>query len=250
MKTTRYAPLRITVLIAVCLLAPALPAADPQAKPAPQGATSKPSDTAKPDAGAGTKLADDWESLFDGKSLDGWQKTDFIGKGTVEVRDGAIRLGAGRDLTGVHKTEPPYRMDYEVALDAMRADGADFFCGLTLPVGTNCCTLIVGGWGGSLVGISSLDGMDASENETSTSRSFENNRWYHIRARVTPHKIECWIDQEKVIDVTTTGKRIGMRFGEIESSAPFGIASYNTTALLKNIRVRAVDGPDTPPRKD
>lgn len=242
MKTIRHTLLFVTALFAACLIAPASRAADPQAKPA------KPA--TKPAAKADAKAADEWESVFDGKSLDGWQKTDFIGKGKIEVKDGAIRLGAGRDLTGVHKTEPPYRMDYEIALDTMRADGADFFCGMTFPVGTNCCTLIVGGWGGSLVGISSLDGMDASENESSTSKNFENNRWYHIRARVTPHKIECWIDAEKVIDVTTTGKRIGMRFGEIESSAPFGIASYNTTAVLKNIRVKPVDGPDTPPRKD
>ncbi|MBI5393956.1 MAG: DUF1080 domain-containing protein [Verrucomicrobia bacterium] len=253
MKTTRQNRIFISALLTTCMIAPALRAAEPQTKPAAPapGAKAEPAKpAAKPAAKAEAKSGDEWESLFDGKSLEGWKKTDFIGKGKVEAKDGAIHLGKGNDLTGVHMTEPPYRMDYELAVDAMRTGGGDFFCGLTFPVGTNCCTLIVGGWGGSLVGISSLDGMDASENESSTSKNFENNRWYHIRARVTPHKIECWIDKEKVIDVTTTGKRIGMRFGEIESSMPFGIATYNTAAALKNIRARPVDGPDTPPRKD
>ncbi len=249
MKTIHRALIFTFASLAACLIVPAPRAADPQAKPAAPKSGAK-CEPAKPAAKAAAKDGDEWESVFDGKSLDGWQKTDFIGKGKIEVKDGAICLGVGNDLTGVHKAEPPYRMDYEVALDAMRAKGGDFFCGMTFPVGANCCTLIVGGWGGSLVGISSLDGMDASENESSASKNFENNHWYHIRARVTPHKIECWIDAEKVIDVTTTGKRIGMRFGEIESSAPFGIASYNTAAVLKNIRVKPVDGPDTPPRKD
>lgn len=45
---------------------------------------------------------------------------------------------------------------------------SEFFCGLTVPVrtGTECVSLIVGGWGGSLVGISSIDGLDASETST------------------------------------------------------------------------------------
>ncbi len=92
-------------------------------------------------------------------------------------------------------------MNYEVALDAMRVMGSDFFCGLTVPVGTNFCSLIVGGWGGSLVGISSLDGMDASENETTKFVSFESGRWYRIRLRVTEKKIEGWIDKDKLVDV-------------------------------------------------
>ena len=56
--------------------------------------------------------------------------------------------------------------DYEVTLEAMRVDGNDFFCGMTFPAGKDPCTLIVGGWGGTVVGLSSINGMDASENET------------------------------------------------------------------------------------
>ena len=79
----------------------------------------------------------------------------------------------GDPFTGINWTNDFPKMNYEVALDAMRVMGSDFFCGLTVPVGDTFCSLIVGGWGGSLVGISSLDGMDASENETTKFISFE-----------------------------------------------------------------------------
>jgi hypothetical protein len=131
-------------------------------------------------------------------------------------------------------------MNYEVALDAMRLTGSDFFCGLTVPVGTNCCSLIVGGWGGSLVGISSLDGMDASENETTKFTNFETGRWYRIRLRVREKRIQAWIDKEKVVDVDTTDKRIAVRPGDIELSQPFGIAAWQTSSALREIKFRRV----------
>src|SRR5207253_11211874 len=100
-------------------------------------------------------------------------------------------------FTGINYTSEVPRMNYEVALDAMRVMCSDFFCGLTVPVGETFCSLIVGGWGGSLVGISSFDGMDASENETTKFMNIENGRWYRIRLRVTKDKIQAWIDKEK-----------------------------------------------------
>jgi len=96
------------------------------------------------------------------------------------------------------------------------------------------------------VGISSLDHMDASENETTHYKSFEQNRWYRIRLRITERRIEAWIDQEKVVNVDTTERRISLRPGDIELSKPFGIASWQTTAALREIRIRRVDGPADP----
>ena len=87
----------------------------------------------------------------------------------------------------------------------------------------------MGGWGGSLVGISSLDGMDASENETTKFVSFETGRWYRIRLRVTEKKIQAWIDKEKLVDVDTAEQKISVRPGDIEMSKPFGLAAWQTT---------------------
>ena len=186
---------------------------------------------------------DGWEGMFDGQTLSGWRETKFAGHGEVRCQDGVIVLSMGDPFTGINWTNDFPTMNYEVALDAMRVMGSDFFCGLTMPVGTNFCSLIVGGWGGSLAGISSLDGMDASENETTKFTSFESGRWYRIRLRVTENKLEGWIDKDKLINVVTTGKRISVRAGDIELSEPFGLAAWQTTAALREIKFRRVTGP-------
>src|SRR5687768_11574178 len=164
-----------------------------------------------------------WRPLFNGRSLEGWKVNDFAGAGEVKVQEGKIVIGSGVALTGLKRTEPPLKTNYEVSLDAMKVEGDDFFCGLTFPVKDSHATLIIGGWGGSLVGFSSIDGMDASENEFTQYARFDRNKWYNIRLRVTDSKIQAWIDNERMIDADIRDRKISMRAGEIEDSAPFGI---------------------------
>ena len=180
----------------------------------------------------------EWKPIFDGKTLAGWKVTEFGGGGEVAVKDGQLMLPAGNDLTGVNFTGAMPKMNYELVLEAQRVDGSDFFCGLTFPYGEASCTFVVGGWGGSLVGLSSINGDDASENETTKFKKIEKGRWYKIRVRVTAAKIEAWIDDEQMLDVTTKGKKIAMRAGEIELSKPCGIATFRTQAALREIRLR------------
>jgi hypothetical protein len=220
--------------------APAAPDAKPGAAPAASDA--KPAATpAAPDArpaSAKPAAPADWISLFDGKSMGKWQVTKFGGEGEVSVSDGRLLLGSGNDMTGITWSgEPPATMDYEIALEAMRVDGNDFFCGLTFPVGKDACSLILGGWSGSVTGLSSLNGFDASENETTRAVHYDHKRWYDVRVRVTREKIEAWIDNEQIVDVTTTDKKIGVRI-EVELSRPMGIATWRTTGAVRNIRLR------------
>jgi sugar phosphate isomerase/epimerase len=179
-----------------------------------------------------------WMPLFDGKTLAGWKETNFSGQGEVKVVDGAMILDMGGDLTGVNYTGEAPRQNYEIALEAQRMEGSDFFCGLTFPVGEKSATLVVGGWGGGLVGVSSIDGSDASENETTQFMKFDKGRWYRLRVRVTPERLETWIDDEQMAKVDLAGKTIDMRAGEIELSAPFGIATYRTRGALRDIKLR------------
>jgi len=181
-----------------------------------------------------------WVVLFDGRTLGGWRPSDFGGmpEQEVHVRNGCIELDFGAaDLSGVTWTGNVPRLDYEIELEACRLAGNDFFCGLTFPYKDACCTLIVGGWGGSLVGLSSFDGLDASENETTRTMKFENGVWYHIRLRVRENRIEAWIGGRKVVDARPGGRKVAVR-GEVESSRPLGIAAWNTRAALRNIRIR------------
>ena len=180
----------------------------------------------------------EWTPLFDGKTLGKWKATDFAGHADVSVKDGVILLPQGGDMTGINLEAAPATMGYEIELQAKRTEGDDFFCGLTFPVGEKFLTLIVGGWGGSVVGISNINGENASENETTQFRKFEKEHWYLIRLRVTKEKIEAWIDKDQLVDLETEGKQLEMRIGEIESSKPFGIATWRTAGALKEIRWR------------
>lgn len=182
-----------------------------------------------------------WKSLFDGKNLKPWTVTDFAGHGDVEVVDGNLVIGMGAMLSGVNGPTNLFKTNYELVLDAKRTMGSDFFCGLTFPVGNDCCSLIVGGWGGGVVGISSLDDMDASMNETTLYLNFKQDQWYRIRVRVTLERIDAWIGERQVAEVRIEDHKITVRPGEIEMSQPFGIATYMTTAAIRNIQWRSLD---------
>ncbi len=179
--------------------------------------------------------------LFDGKSLGDWEKVDVGGSGDVRVEDGEMIIGQGEGVSGcVYKKAKDLPLqNYELSLDAMRVAGGDFFCGLTFPVGDlkTCATLIVGGWGGGLTGISSIDGMDASENNTGTSQRYEDSKWYHIRLRVTPKDIHVWIDDKEVVNTDLEGHKLGLRAGPIESYVPLSLTTYQTTAAIKNVKI-------------
>ncbi|MBN1985135.1 MAG: DUF1080 domain-containing protein [Prolixibacteraceae bacterium] len=179
----------------------------------------------------------DGTALFNGQTLDGWEITNFGTQGPVKVSEGTIILNYGDGCTGITYTGDFPKSNYQVTMEAKRVSGNDFFCGMTFPVDSTFCSFIVGGWGGPVVGLSTIDGVDASENETKMLMSFEKNRWYNIRLEVTSEKISAWIDDENVVEFEIGDHRIGIR-PEVSLSRPFGIASWNTTAALRNIRVK------------
>jgi hypothetical protein len=221
-----------TTLSAVLLLVSCLPALVP-------GAAS--CADAGPVRSAGSNAEESgWISLFDGKTLGGWKNTPFGGGAEAEVENGLLQVEAGEELSGVQYSKPVPRMSYEVSVEAMRRNGLDFFCGLTFPVGEKHMTFVVGGWGGSTVGLSSIDKLDASQNETNKIRFFKDNQWYKIRLRVEPERIQAWIDKEQVVDVNTKGRALDLRPGEIEISVPFALATFRTAASFRNIRLRTL----------
>ena len=186
------------------------------------------------------KNREGWRPLFDGVSLDGWKITDFGGQGQVYVEDSTLVMEMGDALTGITWTGDFPRSNYEVSLEAMRVEGHDFFCGLTFPVKDDPLSLIIGGWGGGVVGLSSVDGFDASENNYSTFRQFASDRWYNIRLRVTDDTVAAWIDDDQIIDLPLEGHELSIRV-EVGLSRPFGVASWRTTAALRNFYLRELD---------
>ena len=195
------------------------------------------------------KLPPQAKELFDGRSLAGWnvlEELAFQKHGKVEVRDGRILLGQGEPFTGIRWTGPFPRSHYEVLIEACRLEGDDFFCGLVFPVGQADCSLIVGGWGGSTVGLSNIDGEPAAENETARIYDFEKGRWYSIRLRVTDHKIQVWIDQEKLVDFEYPDRKLSLRWDQ-EPMRPFGICTWRTTGAVRKVELRRL-APEEPAR--
>ncbi len=179
-----------------------------------------------------------WTPLFDGKSLEGWKAAEFGGEGEVTVDKGRILMTAGSSLTGItYAGKDLPTSNYEIELEAMRVDGIDFFCGLTFPVKDSHCSFIAGGWAGAVVGLSSIDGKDASENDTTKYVTFKSKRWYRIRVRVTDDNISAWIDDKRIVNQDIKDRKITTR-GEVDLSKPLGISAWQTAAALRNIRLR------------
>jgi hypothetical protein len=91
-----------------------------------------------------------------------------------------------------------------------------------------------------VVGLSSIDGEPAVENETCTYEDFEKKHWYRVRLRVAQPTIEVWIDQEKVVDLATQGRKFTI-YWAMEPALPFGIATWRTTGAIRDIRVRPLE---------
>ncbi|WP_020471053.1 3-keto-disaccharide hydrolase [Zavarzinella formosa] len=180
------------------------------------------------------------KTLFDGKTLDGWKASDFFMAGKVAVKDGMIVFEKGHRMTGITYGKDDFpKTNYEVTLEGKRIDGNDFFATTTFPVGDSYVSLVMGGWGGSTVGISSINGADASENGTNQSIEFKKDQWYKIRLRVTEQRIQAWLDTEQVVDLNTKNLKLSIRV-DCEVSKPFGISAYKTVAGVRAITVRSL----------
>jgi hypothetical protein len=186
----------------------------------------------------GKNIQDD-KVLFDGVSLDNWQVIDFEGHGNISIVDSCIIIDKGELISGIRWAEDFPKTNYEINLDAKRIDGSDFFCGMTFPVKESFLTLVLGGWGGAMVGLSCIDGYDAANNMTGNLFRFASGWWYAIHLRVTDKKIEAWIEDEKIVDFTIENSKLSLRW-EVESSVPFGITTYKTTGALRNIRLHLI----------
>lgn len=181
-----------------------------------------------------------WVDLFDGRSLDGWKVPEFGGEGEVSVQDGLLVVGEGQPLSGITwKGAPVPTQNYEIELRGARRSGLDFFAALTFPVGEGFCSLVLGGWGGTVVGLSCIDGMDADNNPTRRLIDFDDGRFYDVRIRVTPEAITAWLDGEPLLQHPVPGYEFTVR-GEVTLNEPVGIATYSTIGVFERLRWRSL----------
>jgi len=204
-----------------------------------------------------------WTSLFDGKTLNGWMVPSYEAGRKVDIRDECIIIGRDDLALGIKYVKPFPKTNYEITYQAKRAGDSNFFGAITFPVKESHCSFINGGWNGTVFGLSSINGKDASENETTAFYEFENGQWYQFRVCVSDDRILVWfypVDEEgKIIDackddLKTTiakqkeiekpkidlvleGKSITNRI-EVSFFEPLGISAWYNEGHLRQIKYR------------
>ena len=221
--------------------APPSASSAPSEPPAPADApkTAEPAEPAKPLTPLTVPPGDVFE-LFDGETLGNWEeakKDDFETHGEMSIKDGMIVLGQGYPYTGIRWAGEFPRDNFEVSLEAKRIRGSDIFCGLTVPVGKEHVTLVLGGWGDWVVGLSCVDDLNASENDSTVGMSFKNDQWYEVSLRVTPPRIEAWIDGKRVINQERENHKFTI-YGTLYPITPLGVFTWETDGALRFIEMK------------
>jgi len=184
-----------------------------------------------------------WRDLFDGGTLNGWRRMTrgaFAHGGSVNIQDGRMELTNSQNCVGIIATGRVPTTDYEIQYSAMRVSRSGDLGSLYFPIGDTTCRLIVGGWSSfDIVGLQDLDGKVAKSNETRQQRTFESNRWYNVKLCVTDERVQAWIDQDQLIDLTRRGHRFTVEPSD-EASKPgsLGLYTYKGAAAIRSIRIR------------
>ena len=192
-----------------------------------------------------TKLAPgESAELFNGRNLSGWEVLAdgyFDAAGKVHVADGAIVLEAGEDLTGIRWTGRMLRDNFCISLRARRVAGEDFFCGMSFPVRDGYVSLILGGWGGTVVGLSNVDHMAAVENNTTRIIEFKLKRWYDVDVSVGRGHIRVYLDGKEIIDQEIDGHAFEV-WPQMEPPRPLGFTTWQTKGQIRDICVERMGG--------
>ena len=209
-------------------------------------ADPQPVETAVAEAGA----AENWLPLFDGESTTGWSIPVYGGDGDVDVQEGNLVIGRGEMMTGIRYEKDFPKVNYEIRYEARRTQGYDFFAACTFPVKTSFCTFVNGGWGGGLTGLSSIDGYDASENETGEFYDYREGAWHRFRIRVMDDMIQVWLtaqdkernwgEEKSIIKLETKDRELTTRL-EMERYKPLGFCTWNTEGQLRKIEYRMIE---------
>ena len=179
-----------------------------------------------------------WIPLFNGKDLTGWEETDYAGRGKVLVKNGELHIENGLVITGVtftNKTILP-KTNYEITYQAKKVNGSDFFALLTFPVGDKHASFVTGGWGGAVTGVSSINSMDASENNTTIYLKYNKDQWYTFRLRVTPENLSVWMNpKEHLIPLKATVASIVKAYVAEAAKAGQKLTAKQAEAALRKL---------------
>lgn len=205
--------------------------------------TAPPGKTVEPPMPAG-----DWVSLFDGKSLDGWQKvwrfhmprkygSGKSGEATLAPAKQCVILELGDPISGIHcKTKMP-TTNYEVELEAASADGEKPAFRVVFPLGGTHCTLAVTGGEVSHVGLELVDSKSMADNGTAASVDLDPAKWHRLRLRVTDAKVVAWMNGQQVVEQSREGHDLNrsVYYRHVQN---LGLCARGARPAFRNVRFR------------
>jgi len=150
--------------------------------------------------------------------------SSLIRRGQVTISAGEATLGPGGPYTGMAWTGGDFpTTNYEARLRVRRLAGQDF-AHVTFPVGDAYCTLRPRGW----------------------TAPIETGRWHTLRLHVGDARVEAWLDEHKVTDVSRAAAPTALPLA-FAALKPFGVhASSNTCLAVREIALARFDAPPTP----
>lgn len=184
--------------------------------------------------------------LFDGRTLEGWRATKGSPPEAVRVADGVLTLATGSPMTGVTSTrEGLPTVDYLLTYEARRTQGNDFFAAATFPVRDSFVTLVAGGWGGSVTGLSLINGSSAAENPTNHFLRYTNDTWYRFEVGVTARAVQVRVDGKEVFTFDHADAQLKTRI-ESRANEPLGFASWRSAGQVRRVEVRPLTADEIP----
>ena len=174
--------------------------------------------------------------LFDPSLLGDWETGVFGNPDEFDTTDEGVVIPQTSTIAGMTYRGTAPTTPYVMHVDVTKRYGDDFFLGLTFPVRDSHLTLVLGGWGGGVSGLSCIDGKDASDNATRHVEYFPNGKRQMVVLDVTDTRVVARLDGRVLVDADLTGKELGLRT-EVLASRPVGVATFATCSLIHSITV-------------
>jgi hypothetical protein len=212
----------------------------------------------KPETKPGKRRAaqEPWISLFDGKTLDGWEQKN--GTATYEVKDGAI-LGSTADgspnsFLCSKKDYGDFTLEFEVKLlsDALNSgvqvrshSKPDYREGRVH--GPQAEIEASPGQAGYIYGEASTGAWISPQADENPTEHFKNGEWNKYRVRAVGPRVQVWINGEKVTDVKNAKDLNAKEPGFIGLQVHSFKGPHPAQVMWRNIRIREVKATEPAP---
>lgn len=195
-----------------------------------------------PALAAETAKEEGWVSLFDGKTLDGWEQIN--GKAKYEVRDGTIvgttAKGSPNSFLCTKKHYGDFELEFEVKVDPRLNSGVQFRSqslkeynngrvhGYQVEIATN------GNAGRIYDEARRRKWLDEQSRDAEARKAFKKDQWNQFRVRCVGDSIKTWVNGVAVVDLKDSMTKkgfIGLQVHSFRGDPPAQVA-------WRNIRIR------------